>query len=161
MVSKQWQRSQTYIAHAGLVVVAAPPFAFLETSLTFTQIIGWTLVAYAILFPLIWLLHRRYASTFVKVFRCDYEMAARIVQRALNAERLMFSKRMGNDCVVFSIRPNQTIAVDAFDLNMMVDSHIDEVIATKVTIEPETSENAEQLQRLRNAIDKAFAAQGR
>jgi hypothetical protein len=118
-------------------------------------------LGYLILFPLFRWLHRRYATTFVKVYRCDYEVAARIVQRLLNAQRLPFAKRTLSEQIVFKIRTgNMQLAVTEFMLNMPLDDHLKAEVATKLTLRPETGDNAAQMQHLRAALDEAFAFQG-
>lgn len=158
MVSKRWQRTQRLIAHIGLALGAALPLYFFETD--YANWLKLTIVAlgYLILFPLILWLHRRYATTFVKIYPCDYEMAARIVQRMLNAQRLPFSKQSNIEQIVFQIRSGKMkLAVDAFMLNMPIDDHLTPQVATKLTLQPETADNVEQMQRLRSALDEAFA----
>ncbi|MGB1252778.1 MAG: hypothetical protein ACPG8W_19345 [Candidatus Promineifilaceae bacterium] len=161
MVSKRWQRTQTVIAHIGLALGAAMPLYLFELQYeNWIKVVG-MLLGYLILIPLFRWLHRKYAKTFVKVFRCDYEAAARVVQRALNADRLPFTKRSGDEQIVFQIRPGKMkLVIDAFTLNMPLDSHLIPEVAAKLTLEPETADNAEQMAALRLLLDKAFAVQG-
>ncbi len=161
MVSKRWQRTQTFIIHLGLAVCVAYPLYLFE--LNYPNWLKLTTVAlgYSILIPLFRWLHKRYARTFVKVFRCDFEVAARIVQRALNAERLPFTKRNGHEQIVFQIRTGDIqLVVDDYLLNLPVDHHLLPEVATKITLHPETAANAQQMQRLRLSLDEAFAVQG-
>lgn len=149
------------ILHTALAAGAALPLFLFEMELTNGMKLAITALGYMILIPLFRWLYRKYATTFVKVFRCDYEVAARVVQRALNAERLPFTKRSGDEQVIFQIRPGKMkLVVDAFMLNMPLDSHLTPEVATKLTLQPETAENAEQMQHLRLSLDKAFAVQG-
>ena len=84
-----------------------------------------------------------------------------MVQRALNAERLPFTKRSGDEQIVFQIRPGKMqLVVDEFMLNMPLDEHLTPEVAAKLTLLPETSDNAAQMQRLRLLLDEAFAVQG-
>lgn len=161
MVSKRWQRTQMFIAHLGLVLGASIPFFVLETTFSTAIKIGLIVLGYVILIPLIRYLHGRYANKFVKVFLCDYENAARIVQRALNAHRIPFTKRTGDNEIVFQIRTGKMqLEVAAFALNLMFDDNLNEQVAAMLTLQPETSENAKQMQRLRTSLDEAFAVQG-
>ena len=93
------------ILHTALAAGAALPLFLFEMELTNGMKIAITVLGYVILIPLFRWLYRKYATTFVKVFRCDYEAAARVVQRALNAERLPFTKRRGDDQIVFQAQP--------------------------------------------------------
>ena len=161
MVSKRWQRTERLVAHGSLAAVAALPLFLFE--LPYDTAVKWalTLAGYLILIPLFRWLHRKYATTFVKVFRCDHEVATRIIQRALNAQRLPFTKLRGDDQYVFQIRPGKMqLTVDAYVLNLMIDDHLKPETATKLTLKPETTENAEQMGRLRQSLDEAFAVQG-
>ena len=161
MVSKRWQRSQTYIAHAALAVGAALPFGLLETELNGGIKLLGVVVGYLIVIPFFRWLHRRYATTFVKVFKCDYEVAGRIIQRTLNAQRLPFTKRTEDEQIVFRIRPSQIqLTIDPFSLNLMVDDYLDTEVATLLTLENETAENKSQMQALRSMLDDAFTVQG-
>lgn len=161
MVSKRWQRTQTYIAHSALAVCGGLPFFLFETNLE-----GWVkltgiVVGYVIFIPLFRWLHRRYATSFVKVFKCDYEIAGRIVQRTLNAERIPFTKRTEAEQIVFMTRPSQIqLTIDPFALNLMVDHYLTTEEATLLTLKNETPENKSQMKAIRTMLDDAFAVQG-
>ncbi len=161
MVSKHWQRTQTLIMHAGLAVGVAFPLSLFELDYPNWLKLAVVAFGYLLIIPTFHWLHRRYAKTFVKVFRCDFEVAARIVQRALNAQRLPFTKRNGGEQIVFQIRPgNIRLVVDEFMLNMPIDHHLTPEVAAKLTLHPETPDNAEQMRQLRLSLDEAFAVQG-
>ncbi len=161
MVSKRWQRAHAIIAHAGLAAGAGMPIALLETgyapSLKLLLIVG----GYMLIVPLFTWLHRRYATTFIKVFPYDHKVAARIVQRALNDQRLPFTKRTVDDeNIVFHVRPgDMELVVETFLLNLMVDDHLLPEIASKLTLSTETSKNKTQMAQFRTMLDEAFAVQ--
>lgn len=161
MVSKRWQRTQNLILHIALAILVGFPIFLFEFNYPNWVKVTITALGYLILIPFFRWLHRKYAKTFIKVFRCDFEVAARIVQRALNAERLPFTKRNNGDHVVFQIRPGKIeLVVADFLLNMPIDDHLIPEVAAKITLHPETSENAMQMQKIRLSLDAVFAMQG-
>ncbi len=161
MVSKRWQRTQSIVLHINLALGAALPFYLFETTLPSSQKILIIAIGYLVLIPCMRWLHRRFANTFIKVFQCEHDVAARIVQRSLNADRVPFTKRSGDEQVIFHIRQGDFhLSVDTFPLNLMVDSHLETKPATKLTLHPETAENAALMLKLRGNLDTAFAAQG-
>lgn len=86
-------------------------------------------------------------------------MAGRIIQRALNANNIPFTKQSEKNQIVFKLRQGGIkLEVDEFPLNMMVDDHLKTKIATKLTLKPETADNAIQLRDLRASLDQAFIA---
>ena len=161
MVSNRWQRTQTWILHATLVLVAALPLFLFELPLSNLEKVAYTLIGYAVIFPVARKLHRRYATKFLRVFRCEYATAARIIQRTLNANRMPFTRRSGDDQITFQIRTGQMqLVVSEFPLNMLLDEHLKTEVAALCTLQHETNENASQMQQLRTILDDAFAQQG-
>lgn len=161
MVSKRWQRQQSFIAHAALFIGFGLPMFVLESLFLNWQKLAIVIIGYLLLFPSIRWLHKRYANQFVKVFECDYQVASRIVQRTLNAKRLPFVKRTGDEEIVFTIRPGDIkLIVSDFSLNLMIDDHLTTKIATMFTLKPETSKNADQMKQLQLMLDDALALQG-
>ena len=158
MVSKRWQRVNLITAHIGLAIGVTLPLYILEQDIDNGSKLMFIALGYLILVPSILQLHRRYANKFVRVYRCDYEMAARAIQRLLNTQRLAFAKQTYQERVVFQIRSGEMqLHVDAFMLNMPIDDHLTPEVATKLTLHPETTDNADQMRSLRLEIDEAFA----
>jgi hypothetical protein len=161
MVSKRWQRSNLVITHLGLAVGATFPLYIFEQDIDSWRKILIVILGLSILIPFIRKLHHRYAKTFIRVYRCDYEQAAKVIQRLLNAQRLAFAKQTYEDRIVFVIRSgNMQLLVDDFVLNMPIDDHLKPEIATKLTLQPETDENADQMEHLRQIVDETFAKYG-
>lgn len=136
------------------------PFGLFETTLVPAVKLFLVLASYAVIIPVVKYVHQRYAHTFVKVFHCEYDVAARIVQRTLNAHRVPFRKRTEDEEVIFDIRTGEMrLTVEFFPINMMLDSHIKAEPGAKLTLLPETSENADVMYNVRSWLDEAFAAQ--
>ena len=161
MVSKRWQRINLNVAHVGLAFGTVLPLYIFEQDMAYSTKFMLIALGYAILIPSILQLHNRYANQFVRVYRCDYEQAARAIQRLLNTEHLAFAKQTYDERIVFQIHTgNMQLVVDDFMLNMPIDDHLTPEIATKLTLQPETTENAAQMHNLRLAIDAAFTKYG-
>ena len=162
MVSKRWQRKQSFIAHVGLFLGFGLPMFLLEIPLDVErwQKIAILFIGYAVLIPGIRWLHRRFAKQFVKVFELDYLDASWIVSRSLRAKNLPFVKRVSDDEVVFKIQPGKIkLVVSDFALNLMIDDHLTTKIATLFTLEPEKAGNFEQVKLIQQLLDDAFALQ--
>ena len=161
MVSKRWQRSQPFIVNLGLAVCIAFSLGLTYTPLNNPQKVVLLLIGNAVLLTSFVWMYRKYGTSFVKVFRCDYEVAARVVQRMLNAERLPFTKRQVDDQIVFELRMSNTLlVVKEFMLNMPMDNHLKPEIAALLTLRPKTQEHAPEMHQLFATLDEAFAVQG-
>lgn len=161
MVSKRWQRKQSFIAHAGLFIGFGLPMFLLEAPFENWEKFGILFLGYSVLFPSIRWLHKRFAKQFVKVFELDYLDASWIVSRSLRAKNLPFVKRVKDDKVVFKIQPGKIkLVVSDFALNLMIDDHLTTKIATLFTLEPEMAGNFEQVKLIQQLLDDAFALQG-
>lgn len=163
MTSNRWQRTQTIILHIALAFAVALPLFIFEMPLIIWAKCGIIFVGYAIIIPFFRWLHRKYAVTFIKVFKRDYLVSARIVQRTLNRNNLPFTKRtvvndQGDEEIVFDIRRGKMrLVVADFMLNLMVDDHLKPEIGTMLKLDRETNENAADMRRLRVLLDEAFA----
>lgn len=161
MNGRTWQRTQNLIAHVALILGAALPFYFFQVEIPTVQKIAIITIGYIILIPTIRYLHRKFAKTFVRVVNCEYDVAARVVQRTLNAQRMPFTKSNGDERIIFQIRSgNMQLAVDTFPLNMMYDDNLTTQIASKLTLQPLTMENQALMHTLRSELDQAFQHQG-
>lgn len=158
MVSKRWQLQNKLILHVILAAVC------LLTSLSFYLPISiWQQIALvAIVNPIIFFVgravHRRYAKNMVRVFEMEFEDASYVVQRALNKVRMPFSKRTNKDGIVsFHLRQADVdLVIEAFPLNLPVDSHIQTVEASKLTFTRVGPENRQLIATLRQSLDEAF-----
>lgn len=155
MFDKPWQRQNLPILYTRLAVAVAAtrisldfPFAWWEKLLI---IVG----SYALVFFVGGYLHRKYANVFVKVFEAEYDVASRVVQRALNAQRIPFTKRTYNNQVDFFIRTGEfKLVVENFPLNLPVDEHIKPVIGSKITMSPVNRKNGVVAASLRDRLDE-------
>lgn len=162
MTGKRWQKSQRTIAHIGLMLGLCLPLTFLQANLAAPYkllLAAGALLATALL---IRTLHRRYSNTFVKVFECEYDVAASITQRLLNSRLIHYTKQTFRSEVAFYLRKdNVSLIIESFPLNLPYDDHLKPKIATKITIRPETAENASLIQDLRQWLDEAICAVSR
>lgn len=158
MINTKWQRTQKALSLLGLFLGVGLPFFLLETNLESWQKVLVLLIGYALIFPVLYWLHKRYANSFVKVVRYDYATADRLIRRELRDQNLPFTRRYDHEQAIYEIRLGKMqLTVDEFMLNLPIDDRIAPEPATKLTLEPETAENAAYMAQLRTSIDLLFS----
>lgn len=157
MFNKPWQRQNLPILYTRLAVAVAATRMSLDFPFPWWQKILIILSSYAIVFFVGGYLHRKYANVFVKVFGTEYDVASRVIQRSLNAQRIPFTKRTYHNKVDFFIRTGDfKLVVEYFPLNLPVDDHLKTVQASKITISPVNRKNNGAAASLRNQLDEVL-----
>lgn len=135
MVSKRWQKKQTYIQHMSLALFWGGPLFWLQLEIVATQKL-W-LIAGTCILALVggFLLTQRYATSLIRNFEFEDDVSAGIVQRALNGAYIPFSRQLVSDGVHFKIRDNGLrLIIESYPLNLPIDDHIEPVPASKIEI---------------------------
>ncbi|MEM7801428.1 MAG: hypothetical protein AAF633_19695 [Chloroflexota bacterium] len=155
MVSNRWQKKQTYIQHAALILFLGSPFLWLQLEIT---------VAYKILLILmssimgVYLgsyVNDYFAKKMVRVFRFEEDITLSIVQRTLNARYIRFNRKHHGDQVDFALREHGlTLRIEPFPLNLPIDDQIKTVDASLVEIQGINQSNQPFVNELCAAIDK-------
>lgn len=158
MVSKQWQKSQTWIQHSILILLSASFFYWLQQ-----ELLPWqkaSLIGSSFLFVGItgWWFHKRFANKMVKVYRSEYQDVAWLIQRSLRSKMIPFVKNSEYEKIELKFYSKEVVlTAEPFPLNLMIDDHLTSLPATKITLSP-IQQDSKFTQNLCILIDQAFLA---
>ncbi|MFK7804734.1 MAG: hypothetical protein AB8G95_24065 [Anaerolineae bacterium] len=153
MFSKRWQKKQAYIQHISLALFWGGPLFWLQLDLLIVPKL--LLIAGTCVLALVggYWLNRRFATSWIRIFEFEDDVAAGIVQRALNAAYIPFSRQPASDGVHFLIRDcGLTLVVESYPLNLPIDDHIKSVPASKIEIKGLSPSNQATAEKLCQAI---------
>ena len=157
MVSKRWQFQNKLILNGTLAACCLATTGTLALVPNLWLRIAIIVTANIVFFLLGRYLHRRYAHDMVRVFVMEYDDASHIVQRALNSVRIPFHKRTENGQISYELHNRGVeLRLEEFPLNLPVDTNLQTVDASKITLTNVSEENRQLITSLRNALDEAF-----
>lgn len=159
MVSKRWQKNLSLLHHITLTILWGGPLFLFQLDLMAWQKLS--LIAVTIVAALLGAryLMRVLPGTLVKVFKFQADAVTGIVQRALNANMLPFSRRASGENVWFTLRTHELkVVVQPYPLNLPVDDHIRPISAAKIEIFGLNDNNRTVAEKMCRAIDEALAA---
>ena len=158
MVSKRWQKKQSIVQHTSLSLIWGGSLFWFQLDLptwSTLLLVGGT-SALALVAGIF--LNRRYAGSLVRVLELKDEVVTHIVQRALNASYIPFSRQTTPEQVQFTLRNQGLILlVRSYPLNLPYDDHIFPVPASKIEIRGLTTTNEALVEKLCQAIDQTAA----
>ena len=160
MVSKRWQRKQSFIQHAALFLFWGGILFWPQVGLPWLQKLLLILLTCTLSVVGGYLLNRRFAASLVRVFKFNDEVAIDIVQRALNANYIRFSRLSVSEEVHFIIRgEGLKLVIEDFPLNLPIDDHISTIPAAKIEIQGLNRQNNQMAEKLTEIIDDVVAVQ--
>lgn len=158
MVSKRWQKHKLAVFNVGLAAITLVTVLILESDRVLWQRGLVLLVSYLVLGVVIHKLNAHYANSFVKVFVAEQDAVIIGVRETLSRQKMSFTTRFEPERVCFLIdRQRLSLLVEAFPLNLPVDSHLVPVPATKVTLTPAGGIDYEMVRQLRLELDRRFS----
>lgn len=156
MVSKKWQKKQPVIQHVTLGIAWGFPLFLAHVDMPLPQKVGLIVMILLAVIPAGIYLNRRLAATMVKVFQHQEEAVAGVVQRSLTKNYIRFSRRYQADETHFVIRDKGlTLVIEAYPLNLPIDSHIEPTDATKVEIRGLNKSNSDLAERISTFINQS------
>lgn len=156
MVSKRWQRKHTVIQHVALGLVWGLPLFLLSVDLESSVKVVLIIVALAIVIPLGYYLNYLLAETMVRVFKHEEDAVRGVVQRSLTKNYIRFSRSFVQNETHFVIREQGlTLVIEAYPLNLPIDSHIVATDATKVEIRGLNKNNVALAERISTLINQS------